>query len=77
MTEKNMDKLADVIVEKFFERIEADTQAINTEYEYLLPDNETQLAELHLLLKHYEQGEDYINAANVFAIIKNIDGKNK
>ncbi len=72
-----MEKLADVIVKKFFDRIDADTKAMNTEYVDLLPDNETQLSELHLLLRHYERGEDYINAANVFATIKKLEDKNK
>jgi hypothetical protein len=72
MTEKNMEKLADVIVKRFFERIDADTKAMNAEYVDLLPDNEEQLNELHLLLRHYERSEDYINAANVFATIKKL-----
>jgi protein-arginine kinase activator protein McsA len=42
-----------------------------------LPDNETQLNELHLLLQHYERGEDYINAANVFAVIKKLKNIDK
>ena len=77
MTEKNMEKLADVIVKRFFERIDADTKAMNSEFIDELPDNETQLNELHLLLQHYERGEDYINAANVFAAIKKLEDKNK
>ena len=48
MTEKNMEKLADVIVKRFFERIDADTKAMNSEFIDELPDNETQLNELHL-----------------------------
>ena len=47
MTEKNMEKLADVIVKRFFERIDADTKAMNAEYVEQLIDNETQLKELH------------------------------
>ena len=72
MTEKNMEKLADVIVKRFFERIDADTKALNDQYEELLPDNETQLRELNLLLSHYERSEDYTRAANVFAAIKKL-----
>lgn len=72
MTEKNMEKLADVIVKRFFERIDADTKALNDQYEELLPDNETQLRELNLLLSHYERNEDYTRAANVFAAIKKL-----
>ena len=77
MTEKNMEKLADVIVKKFFERIDADTKAMNAEFVDELIDNESQLNELHLLLQHYERGEDYIQAANVFATIKKLQDLKK
>jgi hypothetical protein len=77
MTEKNMEKLADVIVKRFFERIDADTKAMNAEYVEQLIDNETQLKELYLLLQHYERGEDYIQAANVFATIKKLEDLDK
>jgi hypothetical protein len=77
MTEKNMEKLADVIVKRFFERIDADTKALNAEYEDLLPDNEEQLKELNLLLSHYEKNEDYTRAANVFATIKKLEDIDK
>ena len=77
MTEKNMEKLADVIVKRFFDRIDADTKAMNANFIDELPDNETQLNELHLLLRHYERSEDYINAANVFAIIKKLEDIDK
>jgi len=77
MTEKNMEKLADVIVKRFFDRIDADTRALNDQYEELLPDNETQLRELNLLLSHYERNEDYTRAANVFAAIKKLEDIDK
>ena len=77
MTEKNMEKLADVIVKRFFERIDADTKAMNAEFVDELIDNESQLNELHLLLQHYERSEDYIQAANVFAAIKKLQDLNK
>jgi protein-arginine kinase activator protein McsA len=77
MTEKNMEKLADVIVKRFFERIEADTKAMNAEFVDELIDNESQLKELHLLLRHYEKNEDYIKAANVFATIKKLEELDK
>jgi len=77
MTEKNMEKLADVIVKRFFDRIDADTKAMNANFIDELPDNETQLNELYLLLRHYERSEDYINAANVFAIIKKLEDIDK
>ena len=77
MTEKNMEKLANVIVKKFFERIDADTKAMNAEFVDELIDNESQLNELHLLLQHYERSEDYIQAANVFATIKKLEKLNK
>jgi protein-arginine kinase activator protein McsA len=77
MTEKNMEKLADVIVKRFFERIEADTKAMNAEFVDELIDNESQLKELHLLLRHYEKNEDYIQAANVFATIKKLEELDK
>jgi hypothetical protein len=77
MTEKNMEKLADVIVKRFFERIEADTKAMNAEFVDELIDNESQLKELYLLLQHYEKSEDYIQAANVFATIKKLEDLDK
>lgn len=77
MTQKNMEKLADVIVKRFFDRIDADTRALNDQYEELLPDNETQLKELNLLLSHYERNEDYTRAANVFAAIKRLEDIDK
>lgn len=77
MTQKNMEKLADVIVKRFFDRIDADTKALNDQYEELLPDNETQLKELNLLLSHYERNEDYTRAANVFAAIKRLEDIDK
>lgn len=77
MTQKNMEKLADVIVKRFFDRIDADTKALNDQYEELLPDNETQLKELNLLLSHYERNEDYTRAANVFAAIKKLEDIDK
>jgi protein-arginine kinase activator protein McsA len=77
MTEKNMEKLADVIVKRFFERIEADTKAMNAEFVDELIDNESQLKELYLLLQHYEKNEDYIQAANVFATIKKLEELDK
>ena len=77
MTEKNMEKLANVIVKKFFERIDADTKTMNAEFVDELIDNESQLNELHLLLQHYERSEDYIQAANVFATIKKLEELNK
>ena len=77
MTEKNMEKLADVIVKRFFERIDADTKAMNAEFVDELMDNESQLNELHLLLQHYERSEDYIQAENVFATIKKLQDLNK
>ena len=72
-----MEKLADVIVKRFFDRIDADTKAMNANFIDELPDNETQLNELHLLLQHYERGEDYIKAANVFAVIKKLKNIDK
>ena len=77
MTEKNMEKLADVIVKRFFERIDADTKAMNAEFVDELIDNESQLKELYLLLQHYEKSEDYIQAANVFATIKKLEDLDK
>tara|TARA_R110000803_G_C11968571_1_gene319479 strand:+ start:478 stop:711 length:234 start_codon:yes stop_codon:yes gene_type:complete len=77
MTEKNMDKLADVIVKRFFDRIDEDTKAMNAEYVDSLVDDETQLKELYLLLQHYERSEDYVQAASVFATIKKLEDINK
>ena len=65
-----MEKLADVIVKRFFDRIDADTKAMNAEFVDGLIDNETQL-------QHYERSEDYIQAANVFATIKKLEELDK
>ena len=77
MTEKDMEKLADVIVKRVYRCIDADTKAMNAEFVDELIDNESQLNELHLLLQHYERSEDYIQAANVFATIKKLQDLNK
>ncbi len=70
MTEEEMNKIVDMIVEQLFIRINEEAKAMNEEFINSLPSNEEQIIELSLLLKHYESSEDYINAANVFAKIK-------
>ena len=54
MTEEEMEKIADMISNKIFAKIEADTEAFNEEFVDSLPSNEEQIAELQMLLLHYE-----------------------
>jgi len=72
MTEEEMNKIVDMIVEQLFIRINDEAKAMNEEFINSLPSNEEQIIELSLLLKHYESTEDYTNAANVFAKIKSL-----
>ena len=72
MTEEEMQKIVDMIVEQLFIRINDEAKAMNEEFINSLPSNDEQIIELSLLLKHYESIEDYTNAANVFTKIKNL-----
>jgi len=72
MTEEEMQKIVDMIVEQLFIRINEEAKAMNEEFINSLPSNDEQIIELSLLLKHYESIEDYTNAANVFTKIKNL-----
>ena len=72
MTEEEMQKIVDMIVEQLFIRINDEAKAMNEEFINSLPSNDEQRIELSLLLKHYESIEDYTNAANVFTKIKNL-----
>lgn len=76
MTEEEMEKIADMISDRIFAKIEADTVAFNEEFADSLPSNEEQIAELQMLLLHYEKQEDYTRAANVFKQIKSLEDKN-
>jgi len=78
MTEEEINKIVDMIVEQLFMRINKEAQAMNEEFINSLPSNDEQIAELNLLLNHYEGSEDYTKAANVFAKIKALQsGHNK
>lgn len=70
MTEEEIQKIVDMVVDQLFIRINKEAQAMNEDFINSLPSNEEQIAELHLLLNHYEGSEDYTRAANVFAKIK-------
>ena len=70
MTEEEMEKIAEMISNRIFAKIEADTIAFNEEFVDSLPSNEEQIAELQMLLLHYEKQEDYTRAANVFKQIQ-------
>jgi len=72
MTEEEMQKIVDMIVEQLFIRINEEAKAMNEEFINSLPSNDEQIIELSLLLRHYESIEDYTNAANVFTKIKNL-----
>ena len=55
--------------------MENDFETMNKEFiEDAVPD-EVRIAELEVLLNHYEMSEDYILAANVFAIIKQLKSR--
>ena len=72
MTQEEMQKIVDMIVEQLFIRINDEAKAMNEEFINSLPSNDEQITELNLLLKHYESIEDYTNAANVFAKIRGL-----
>tara|TARA_Y100000385_G_C12593419_1_gene425695 strand:- start:120 stop:350 length:231 start_codon:yes stop_codon:yes gene_type:complete len=72
MTEEEIQKIVDMIVEELFKRMDAEAKAMNEEFIHELPSNEEQIKELGLLLKYYERVEDYTHAANVFAHIKRL-----
>ena len=75
MTEKEIEQLADNIVDRIFKKMDNDFEAMNKEFiEDAVPD-EVRIAELEVLLNHYEMSEDYILAANVFAIIKQLKSR--
>jgi hypothetical protein len=75
MTEKEIEQLADNIVDRIFKKMENDFETMNKEFiEDAVPD-EVRIAELEVLLNHYEMSEDYILAANVFAIIKQLKSR--
>ena len=75
MTKKEIEQLADNIVDRIFKKMDNDFEAMNKEFiEDAVPD-EVRIAELEVLLNHYEMSEDYILAANVFAIIKQLKSR--
>ena len=76
MTEEEVEKIANMISDRIFAKIEADTAAFNEEFVDSLPSNEEQIAELQMLLLHYEKQEDYTRAANVFKKIQSLTNKN-
>jgi len=73
MTEEEINKIVDMVVEGLFERMDVEAKAMNEEFINSLPSNEDQIVELNMLLKHYESLEDYIQAANVFAKIEQLN----
>lgn len=72
MTEEEINKIVDMVVEGLFQRMDIEAKAMNEEFINLLPSDNDQIVELNMLLKHYESLEDYIQAANVFAKIKQL-----
>ena len=52
MTEEEMQKIVDMIVEQLFIRINDEAKAMNEEFINSLPSNDEQIIELNLLLKH-------------------------
>ena len=73
MTEEEINKIVDMVVEGLFQRMDIEAKAMNEEFINSLPSNQEQIVELNMLLKHYESLEDYIQAANVFAKIKQLN----
>lgn len=72
MTEEEINKIVDMVVEGLFQRMDIEAKAMNEEFINSLPSDYDQIVELNMLLKHYESLEDYIQAANVFAKIKQL-----
>ena len=70
MTEEEINKIVDMVVEGLFQRMDIEAKAMNEEFINSLPSDEDQIVELNTLLNHYEGSEDYTKAANVFAKIK-------
>jgi hypothetical protein len=73
MTEEEINKIVDMVVEGLFQRMDIEAKAMNEEFINSLPSDDDQIVELNMLLKHYESLEDYIQAANVFAKIKQLN----
>jgi len=73
MTEEEINKIVDMIVEGLFQRMDMEAKAMNEEFINSLPSDDDQIVELNMLLKHYESLEDYIQAANVFAKIEQLN----
>ena len=73
MTEEEINKIVDMVVEGLFQRMDIEAKAMNEEFINSLPSDDDQIVELNTLLKHYESLEDYIQAANVFAKIKQLN----
>ena len=61
MTEEEMQKIVDMIVEELFKRMDAEARAMNEEFIHELPSDEEQIKELGLLLKYYEKIEESMN----------------
>ncbi len=76
MKEEEMEKIANMISDRIFAKIEADTIAFNEDFVDNLPSDEDQILELKMLLNHYEGIEDYTKAANVFAKLEVLKNKN-
>ena len=53
MTEEEIKKIAEMISNRIFAKIEEDTAAFNEEFADSLPSNNEQIAELQMLLLHY------------------------
>ena len=73
MTEEEINKIVDMVVEGLFERMDVEAKAMNEEFINSLPSDDDQILELNVLLKHYENLEDYIQAASVFAKIEQLN----
>lgn len=72
MTEEEMNKIVDMIVEQLFIRMEIKGREMSEEFIHDLPTDEEQIEELTLLLKYYERVEDYHRAANIFSAIQKL-----
>jgi hypothetical protein len=73
MTKKEIEALADKIVDKIMVRLNEEQKKLEEDYVDMLIPDEEQLSDLRLLLIHYETNEKYTEAANVFKNIKTLE----
>jgi len=73
MTRKEIEELSSEIVRRIFEKLEDDARTLHEDPQSfidILIDDEQQIKELELLIKYYENNEDYTKAAAAFNQLK-------